>query len=183
MIKIKNIFKHLKLITKHKWIVFKLCCKAGIPWRGICHDLSKYSPTEFLEGIKYYQGNRSPITAAKEEKGYSEAWLHHKGRNKHHGEYWLDLSTKEKTPIMPYKYTVEMLCDKLAAGIVYQGEKWNKEYPIKYWNEHEKEKLMLNPKMKDLITEFFEQVGEKGINEVVNKKKLKDLYKKYCSKS
>ncbi len=109
MIKIKNIFKHLKLITKHKWIVFKLCCKAGIPWRGICHDLSKYSPTEFLEGIKYYQGNRSPITAAKEEKGYSEAWLHHKGRNKHHGEYWLDLSTKEKTPIMPYKYTVEML--------------------------------------------------------------------------
>ena len=67
MIKIKNIFKHLKLITKHKWIVFRLCCKAGIPWRGICHDLSKYSPTEFLEGIKYYQGNRSPITAAKEE--------------------------------------------------------------------------------------------------------------------
>ena len=82
---------------------------------------------------------------------------------------------------MPYKYTVEMLCDKLAAGIVYQGEKWNKEYPIKYWNEREKEKLMLNPKMKDLITEFFEQVSENGINEVVNKKKLKDLYKKYCS--
>ena len=84
---------------------------------------------------------------------------------------------------MPYKYTIEMLCDKLAAGIVYQGEKWNKEYPIKYWNEREKEKLMLNPKMKDLITEFFEQVSENGINEVVNKKKLKDLYKKYCSKS
>ena len=76
-----------------------------------------------------------------------------------------------------------MLCDKLAAGIVYQGEKWNEEYPIKYWNEREKEKLMLNPKMKDLITEFFEQVSENGINEVVNKKKLKDLYKKYCSKS
>ena len=183
MIKIKNVFKHLKLITKHKWIVFKLCCKAGIPWRGICHDLSKYSPTEFFEGIKYYQGNRSPITAAKEEKGYSEAWLHHKGRNKHHSEYWMDLSAKEKTPIMPYKYTAEMLCDKLAAGIVYQGEKWNKEYPIKYWNEHEKEKLMLNSKMKDLITDFFKQVSEKGINEVVNKKKLKDLYKKYCSKS
>ncbi len=183
MIKIKNIFKHLKLVTKHKWIVFKLCCKAGIPWRGICHDLSKYSPTEFIESIKYYQGNRSPITAAKEEKGYSEAWLHHKGRNKHHSEYWMDLSAKEKTPIMPYKYTVEMLCDKLSAGIVYQGEKWNKEYPIKYWNEHEKEKLMLNQNMKDLITDFFQQVSKKGINEVVNKKKLKDLYKKYCSKS
>ena len=183
MIKIKNAFKHLKLITKHKWIVFKLCCKAGVPWRGICHDLSKYSPTEFIEGIKYYQGNRSPITAAKEEKGYSEAWLHHKGRNKHHSEYWMDLSAKEKTPIMPYKYTIEMLCDKLAAGIVYQGDKWNKEYPIKYWNEHEKEKLTLNPKMKNLISDFFLQVSQKGINEVVNKKKLKDLYNKYCKEN
>ena len=89
--------------------------------------------------------------------------MHHKGRNKHHSEYWMDLSAKEKTPIMPYKYTIEMLCDKLAAGIVYQGDKWNKEYPIKYWNEHEKEKLTLNPKMKDLISDFFLQVSQKGI--------------------
>ena len=85
--KFKNIFKHFYLITKHRWIVFKLCCKVGEPLRGILHDLSKYSPTEFLEGVKYYVGTHSPITEAKNKNGYSLAWLHHKGRNKHHAEY------------------------------------------------------------------------------------------------
>ena len=169
--KLKNIFKHFKLITKHKWVVFKLCCKAGIPWRGLLHDLSKYSPTEFFESVKYYQGTHSPIVEAKKDKGYSEAWLHHKGRNKHHSEYWIDLSAPEKTPIMPYKYTVEMLCDKLAAGIVYEGKKWTKEYELEYW-QREKEKIMINLKLENLVTDFLTQVSEKGIDEVLNKKNL-----------
>ena len=180
--KLKNIFRHFKLITKHKWVVFKLCCKAGIPWRGLLHDLSKYSPTEFFESVKYYQGTHSPIVEAKKDKGYSEAWLHHKGRNKHHSEYWIDLSAPEKTPIMPYKYTVEMLCDKLAAGIVYEGKKWTKEYELEYW-KREKEKIMINPKLENLVTDFLTQVSEKGIDEVLNKKNLTELYKKYCTNS
>ena len=116
-VKIKNVIKHFKLITKHKWVVFKLCCKLRLFWRGLVHDLSKYSPTEFWESVKYYEGNRSPIVSCKQDKGYSESWLHHKGRNKHHSEYWVDMNAPEKTPIMPYKYTAEMICDKLAAGI------------------------------------------------------------------
>ena len=180
--KLRNIFKHLKLITKHKWVVFKLCCKAGIPWRGLLHDLSKYSPTEFFESVKYYQGTHSPIVEAKKDKGYSEAWLHHKGRNKHHSEYWIDLSAPEKTPMMPYKYVVEMLCDKLAAGIVYEGKNWTKEYELQYWQK-EKEKILINKKLEDLVTDFMIQVSEKGIDEVLNKKTLYDLYKKYCTNS
>ena len=43
-------------------------------------------------GAKYYQGNRSPNEIERREKGYSAAWLHHKGRNKHHLEYWIDYS-------------------------------------------------------------------------------------------
>ena len=49
---IKKAIKHFNLITKHRWIVFKLCVKAGIPFRGLLHDLSKYSPTEFIESVK-----------------------------------------------------------------------------------------------------------------------------------
>ena len=98
---LKNIVKHFKLITKHKWVVFKLCCKIGEPWRGFWHDMSKYSITEFGESIKYYVGTHSPITEAKKDKGYSEAWLHHKGRNRHHSEYWIDENAPNKTPIMP----------------------------------------------------------------------------------
>lgn len=136
-IKLINIVKHFKLITKHKWVVFKLCCKIGIPKRGMLHDLSKYSPTEFWEGVKYYAGTHSPITEAKKARGYSNAWLHHKGINRHHSEYWVDNNAPDSTPIMPFPYAAEMICDKMAAGIIYQGKKWTKEYELSYW-ENEK---------------------------------------------
>ena len=143
------------------------------------HDLSKYSPTEFFESVRYYQGNRSPIMAAKEDKGYSEAWLHHKGRNKHHTEYWIDLNSPQKAPIMPYKYVAEMLCDKLAAGIIYQGKNWTKSYQLNYW-EQEREKILVNAQIKDLVTDFLTQVSVEGIDKVLTKKNVKELYKKYC---
>lgn len=176
---LKNAIKHFILITHHKWIVFKLCCKIGQPWRGITHDLSKYSPTEFGESIKYYVGNHSPITEAKKDKGYSEAWLHHKGRNRHHTEYWIDENAPDSTPIMPYKYAAEMICDKLAAGIVYEGKKWTKEYELSYWNG-EKEHIDINPKLKDFVTKVLEEVAEYGIDKTINKKNIKSLYNKYC---
>lgn len=179
--KIKNIIGHFKTVTKHKWEVFKLSCKAGIPIRGLLHDLSKYSYTEFSESVKYYQGGkRSPIPVAREEKGYSEAWLHHKGRNKHHFEYWYDTDTKEP-PVMPFKYSVEMICDKLAAGITYQGKNWKKEFELEYWSTKEKDRIVVNEKMREFTTEVFTEVSKNGIDKTINKKNLKRIYDKYCS--
>ena len=103
---ILNVFRHIKTVMTHKFYVFIFACKAGIPFRGLVHDMSKFSPSEFFESVKYYQGTGSPISAAKKENGYSKAWLHHKGRNKHHWQYWYDSQTYDKTPIIPYKYTV-----------------------------------------------------------------------------
>ena len=175
-----HIWKHFKLITKHRWYVFKLSIKAGIPFRGFVHDLSKYSPTEFIESCKYYQGNRSPITAAREMIGYSAAWLHHKGRNKHHSEYWIDLKAPDRTPVIPYKYAVEMLCDHIAAGQVYKGKEWNKEFPLKYWNEIETNRHLYNPKTEKFITVIKEEIAKEGIDKIMNKKHLKEQYKNYC---
>lgn len=177
---LKNIVGHFIVITRHKWVVFKLCCKVGQPWRGLVHDLSKYSPTEFWEGVKYFNGKHSPITDAKKDKGYSQAWLHHKGRNKHHTDYWVDLSAPDKTPIIPYQYVVEMLCDKLAAGMVYKGKDWTKEYELDYWL-NERDKTLVNDQVEALITEFLTQVSKDGIDKVLTKKNVKALYKKYCS--
>ena len=115
---LKNFFLHLSLVLRHKNRVFINCLRCGIPWRGLVHDLSKFSPTEFFESVKYYQGDRSPIGACRRATGKSEAWLHHKGRNKHHIEYWLDPECSV-TPLMPYRYAVECACDKLAATYVY----------------------------------------------------------------
>lgn len=173
-----KIFKHFILITKHRWRVFKLCCMAGIPWRGFVHDLSKYSPVEFFESAKYYVGDHSPITECKKKEGYSKAWLHHKGRNKHHFEYWIDLNAPEVTPVMPFVYTVEMICDTLAAGITYQGKNWTKEYQLSYFKTRE-DKKWINPKIQGVLEEVYTEVARDGIKPVLKKKNLRRIYDKH----
>ena len=149
-----NFFGHLSTINHHKYQVMKNCFRVGLYKQGLLHDMSKYSPTEFIESSKYYTGKHSPISEAKRKNGYSKAWLHHKGRNKHHSEYWIDENAPDKTPIIPYKYAAEMVCDKLAAGMVYQGKNFTKEYELEYWLK-EKEKIKINPKIEKFITEVL----------------------------
>ena len=176
-ITLKNIFKHLHTINKHRFKVFVLCLKVGIPIQGLLHDLSKYSYEEFWESVKYYQGDYSPIKNCKKEKGYSKAWLHHKGRNKHHYEYWYDYNLIEPCPIIPFKYVLEMLCDSFAAGMTYQGKKWTKEYQLSYWNKVKKE-AKIRKEIKEVLTEVYENVAEKGIKEGLKRKTVKELYQK-----
>ncbi|MBS7390396.1 MAG: catalase, partial [Oscillospiraceae bacterium] len=113
-----NVIGHFRTITRHRHKVIKHCFKAGIGWQGLRHDLSKYSPTEFFNGVKYYDGTRSPNELERLDRGYSKAWLHHKGRNKHHFEYWNDYNPKIRkyAPVkMPLNYVIEMFCDRVAA--------------------------------------------------------------------
>ena len=86
MNKWQRFWGHLRTISKHRRAVRKLCFKCGLYWQGLTHDLSKYSPTEFWRGVKYYTGKASPHVGERAEYGYSEAWLHHHNRNKHHGQ-------------------------------------------------------------------------------------------------
>lgn len=176
---LKNAIKHIKLVTKHKWLVFKFSLKVGIPFRGLVHDLSKFSLEEFWESAKYYDGKMSPITMCKRDIGYSRAWLHHKGRNKHHDSYWVDLNAPEVAPIIPYKYMLEMICDKLSASITYNGKKWTNSSEYDYW-QIEKTRTIMNPKCEHFLTEVFTQVKDNGIDKTLKKKNIKELYKKYC---
>lgn len=150
---IRNIFGHLKTILVHKYWVFHYCRKLGIPWQGITHDLSKFSPTEFWESIKYYQGGKaSPIPACKADKGYSLAWQHHKGHNPHHYEYWTDNYDLGTTCIkIPYKYVLELVADYLAAGRTYQGKEFTFKGEFEWWQKVKDTKHM-HPDTKDLIT-------------------------------
>ena len=100
---------HFKTITKHKIIVTKLCFRCGLIKQGLLHDLSKYSPIEFLSGVRYYQGYRSPIDREREVVGFSKGWLHHEGRNPHHWEYWIDKDYSNltfKVITMPANYLI-----------------------------------------------------------------------------
>jgi len=127
---------HLVTITEHKCLVMKNCFRVGLYRQGLLHDLSKYSPAEFLTGVRYYQGNRSPNAAERDEKGYSSAWLHHKGRNKHHFEYWIDFSRLAGGMVgckMPVNYLVEMVMDRIAASRVYQGKNYTNASAWEYF--------------------------------------------------
>ena len=160
-------WQHFCTITRHKWLVLEGCFQVGLYWQGIVHDLSKYSPTEFSIGMKYYQGTRSPNAAEREEKGFSEAWMHHKGRNRHHYEYWCDMSpiTKVYEPVpMPRKYLVEMVMDRRAACKVYQGENYTDGSALAYF-EKSRERVLMHDRTRQelgfLLTMLKEQ-GEKA---------------------
>ena len=45
-----NIKGHFETITRHKLLVMKYCFACGLYEQGLAHDLSKYSPTEFIPG-------------------------------------------------------------------------------------------------------------------------------------
>ena len=126
---------HLHTVLIHKKEVYILCKKCGIPMQGICHDLSKFSSQEFLPGVKYWTGDASPQVGERKDLGYSEAWLHHKGRNKHHFEYWTDyVEGKGVCAIqMPNKWFVEMVCDRIAACKVYLGDKYTDSSALEYY--------------------------------------------------
>lgn len=132
-----HIWKHFKTITHHKLMVMKGCFSVGLYRQGLLHDLSKYMPSEFLVGARYYQGTQSPNNAERRDKGYSSAWLHHKGRNKHHYEYWMDYSAHAGKGIiparMPERYVVEMFIDRIAASKNYNGKAYTDDMPLKYY--------------------------------------------------
>lgn len=161
-----KVWKHFKTITYHKYLVMKGCFKVGLYKQGLLHDLSKYSPGEFWIGVKYYQGTRSPNAAEREDIGYSTAWLHHKGRNRHHYEYWIDYGGKDVpggvAPVpMPVNYVVEMLMDRIAACKVYNGVKYTDKSPLAYYNLG-KEKAPMHPKTRELLEKLLNMLAKEG---------------------
>ena len=152
---IKENFKgHLSTINHHKMEVMRLCFKVGLYKQGLMHDLSKYSPKEFVSGVVFYTGDKSPNTTERRVTGKSEAWLHHKGRNRHHFEYWIDYGQEPGSAMqgmkMPVKYVVEMFCDRVAACKTYYKENFNDSMPFEYFNKNRKH-YMMHPETMELL--------------------------------
>ena len=132
----KNFFKHLKVVTKHRFLVFKYSCKVGIPFLGLIHDLSKYSYKEFSISEKNYTGYQSPLLTERRNNGmFSECFVHHTNKNKHHFEYYIDYFGGDVIlKIMPYKYNLEYVIDVISASKTYNGKKFNNNMPYEYFN-------------------------------------------------
>ncbi len=180
----KRFFGHLKTVVVHKYTVFVNAVKLGIPVRGFLHDFSKFYPVEFFAGVKYYtNGKKSPNEAERADNGYSQAWMHHKGRNKHHFEYWTDYSPIEKRvmPVkMQYVYLLEMFCDRVAASKVYQGKNYTDKHPLEYFARG-KDRRSIHPITSDELEKMLTMLSDKGERATFkyirnNKKQLKANY-------
>lgn len=159
------------------------CFLAGIPVQGLFHDLSKYSPIEFFTGVKYYQGTRSPNVAERLDIGFSRAWMHHKGRNKHHFEYWFDTNGYSPVQIpveMPFKYVIEMFCDRVGASKVYKGKDYTDDVSLKYFDSHDHTGIM-HPNTEAFLRELLVMLtedGEKATFKYIRRLVLKDKLKR-----
>ena len=173
-------WQHFKTITHHRNLVCKYCFKVGLYRQGLMHDLSKYSPTEFKVGAKYFQGDRSPNNAEREDIGFSTSWLHHKGRNKHHYEYWTDYSIETGNPLeymrMPRRYFVESLMDRIAASKVYGGSAYRDSDSLDYLLTRDSESHMNKEDRAELmrILSMLSEQGEKKTFEYLKNVYLKE---------
>lgn len=162
-----NFNGHLHTVNSHRRLVRKYCFKLGLYRQGMMHDLSKYSPSEFIPGVKYYQdGHRSPNNAQREDEGVSKAWLHHKGRNKHHFEYWIDYDVDGNNTIlagmkMPVKYVAEMFCDRVAASRIYNKDKYKDSDPLDYYIKGLGHYIM-HPETDELLHNLLKMLADKG---------------------
>ena len=183
-IKSSGWYNHLKTINEHKIEVGKNCFRCGLYKQGLLHDLSKYSWTEFSVGAKYFQGNRSPNEAEREDKGYTSSWLHHKGRNKHHLEYWVDYDiTRKKGGMtgmkMPDNYIVEMFCDRVAASKIYKKEDYTDRSPLEYYLQG-KGKHLLHPYSQKQLERLLYMLAERGEDEAfAYARRYMKAYRKY----
>lgn len=167
-----KVWKHFCTITNHKLLVMEGCFRLGLYKQGLMHDMSKYGPTEFIPGCKYYVGYMSPNNFERQEKGYSSAWLHHKGKNKHHLEYWIDYSQGDSSGEgkglqgmkMPIKYVVEMFVDRVCASKNYQKDKYSDASALVYYNRS-KDHYLLHPDTKALLEYMLEMLAKKGEKE------------------
>ena len=182
-ITLKKAIGHFTTITRHRHLVRRHCFQMGLYRQGLMHDLSKYSPTEFLVGARYYQGTRSPNARERELFGYSTAWLHHKGRNKHHFEYWIDFFAKAPegdgvVPVrMPDRYVAEMIADRVAACMIYKGDEYNAYDSLKYY-EREKRivRKLIHPDTINKLEFFLQMLGDQG--EAATFKYIKEIFLK-----
>ena len=173
---LSNIYHHFITITKHRHIVMKLCFRCGLYYQGLVHDLSKYSFTEFYLGAKYYLGYKSPIGNERKQNGYSKIFLHHKGRNKHHFEYWYDPYSDGRRIEMPLKYIVESICDRIAASKIYLKDDYNDEAALNYFYKDKWVSDYMLPKERSYFENYLIYLKENGETALLIKMK-EDLQK------
>lgn len=183
-------WQYFKYVWRHKWYVFIECCKLGIPFRGLVHDLSKYRPREWFPYTEYFYGGerktREEISkdwapwkkyefgeaheaAMKQSKEsikeeFDKAWLYHQRKNLHHWQWWiLKYDNGELVKIeMPIAYAKEMVADWRGAGRAITGKD-----DILEWYGKNREKIQIHENTRTYIEELMDYKENENVSEGV----------------
>ena len=156
---------YLKYVLRHKWYVFQECCKQGIYFRGIMHDLSKFMPDEICAYANHFYGGKATEKVGKNgyckptltgDDAFDIAWLKHQHRNPHHWQYWVLKEDSGKVIAMPMPdvYAVEMVCDWLGAGAAQGKPREN----LRGWYADNKAKIVLHNDTRKFVEELVERL-------------------------
>ena len=143
------------------------CFKVGLIWRGMIHDISKFSFDEFIPYANYFYGKKdNDISRGRNSTGYYKptdtgdlafdfAWLLHQKRNRHHWQWWIlpEDSGGIKVLEMGYNDTYEMISDWIGAGKA-QGHLSPKEdrlFEVRRWYGANMDKMQLHPNTRSKI--------------------------------
>lgn len=172
-------FRYLKYVLRHKWFVLLKCIDFGIGWRGIVHDISKFSPSEWFPYVdKFYGGPWEKYSDrhgdARNFPGYKytqewvderfrTAWLHHQRRNPHHWQYWV-LRNDDGTIVcleIPRKCALEMVADWWGAGRAIKTHHDGGEYDeLQEWYAKNRDKIMLHDNTREFVEEIVSGLYE-----------------------
>ena len=172
--------RHFITITHHKILVMQGCFRIGLYKQGLLHDMSKYSPTEFLVGCRYYKGYMSPNNAERADRGYSSAWLPHRHQALHSqarintvqrstvdgiaAHTGLERLVVRAYFISPFKFAVlvcEMFIDRVSASKNYQKEKYTDKSALEYY-EKSVDHYMIHPDTKAMLEYLLVMLSVKG---------------------
>lgn len=154
--------KYLWYVLRHRWFVFVECCRLGIPWRGIVHDMTKFLPDEFFPYANYFHGPKRKEWRDKTgyykptdtgDSAFDFAWLLHQKRNPHHWQWWIlpEDCGNIKVLRMPERYILEMVADWHGAGKA-QGKPDTVQ-----WYEANKDKMTLHSETRFRIEELLQE--------------------------
>ena len=93
--------------------------------------------------------------------------MHHKGRNRHHFEYWTDLSPVTRTyePVdMPVRFLCEMVADRIAACKTYEGAAYTDASPLHYLDRAQESRLV-HPRTMARLRFLLTMLAERGEKE------------------
>ena len=152
-------WEYFKKVCRHKWHVGRACFRYGLYWRGIVHDLSKFSRAEFGPYAMYFH-TPDGKSSYRTKTAFDHAWRHHVAHNPHHWEYWIAFNRGYPVAAdMPEKYILEMVADWIGAGMTYDGQP---DPNVWYYGKDAKSIIMMTQRTRDRVEELLREINPKG---------------------